>query len=215
VDVVLGVLGHVVVDDVRDAGHVDAAGRDVGRHHDLVAAAPEALERLHALVLRAVGVEDGDAVVRLPQAPGDPVGPVLGPREDEHAVEVDRGQERQEELELLLLVHRVDRVGDEGRDRADRADLDPHRVLEGERGHGRDLGRHRRREEQRLAPGGHFWMIRFTSWMKPMSSMRSTSSRMRIWMPPAELALLQEVHQAAGVATTMSVPARSSLRCRP
>jgi hypothetical protein len=32
-----------------------------------------------------------------------------------------------------------------------------------------------------------------------MSSIRSTSSRMRIWMPPSlDLALLEEVHQAAG-----------------
>ena len=51
VDVVLGVGGNVVVDDVRDAGDVDAAGGDVGGDHHLVAAALEAFEGLDALVL--------------------------------------------------------------------------------------------------------------------------------------------------------------------
>ena len=63
---------------------------------------------------------------------------------------------------------------------------------------------------------GHFWMIRFTSWMNPMSSMRSTSSRMRIWMPPSlSSPSCRKSMRRPGVATTMSVPARSSLRWRP
>src|SRR5204863_192649 len=56
VDVVLGVLRDVVVDDVRDAGDVEAAGGDVGRDQDLEAAGLEAVEGLDALALAAVGV---------------------------------------------------------------------------------------------------------------------------------------------------------------
>ena len=57
VDVVLGGLRQVVVDDAADVGDVDAAGRDVGRDQDAIAPAPEAFERLAALLLRPVRVQ--------------------------------------------------------------------------------------------------------------------------------------------------------------
>jgi len=44
VDVVLGVHGHVEVDDGIDAGDVDAAAHDVGRHEHLDLSVAEALE---------------------------------------------------------------------------------------------------------------------------------------------------------------------------
>src|SRR5829696_891028 len=57
VDVVLGRLGHVVVDDVRDRLHVDAARRDVGGDEHARRAVLEAAQRGLALGLRAVGVD--------------------------------------------------------------------------------------------------------------------------------------------------------------
>ena len=62
VDEVVRGIGHVVVDDVRDVGDVDAAGGDVGGDQDAVLAVGEALEGGGALGLRAVAV-DGVGVV--------------------------------------------------------------------------------------------------------------------------------------------------------
>ena len=45
VDVVPWVVGHVVVDDQLDPGHVDAAGRDVGRNQHAVSSRFEAGQR--------------------------------------------------------------------------------------------------------------------------------------------------------------------------
>ena len=69
VDVVLDRLGHLEVDDVADAGDVEAAGGDVGRHQDAVLALAEALERLRPLPLGEVGV---DALDRVPLALSTP-----------------------------------------------------------------------------------------------------------------------------------------------
>src|SRR5206468_7807756 len=66
-----------------DLGDVDAAGRDVGGDHDLVLAGLESLERLHALRLRAVGVEDGDRMIGSFQFPGDLVGAMLRARKQD------------------------------------------------------------------------------------------------------------------------------------
>ena len=62
VDVGVGGIGHVEVDHVRDAFHVQAAGGDVGGDHDLVMAALETGQCRLALALGAVAVQAGDAV---------------------------------------------------------------------------------------------------------------------------------------------------------
>ncbi len=50
--------------------------------------------------------------------------------------------------------------------------------------------------------------IFFTSWMKPMSSIRSASSSTKISMPPTSMKpLVVQILQPAGVATRMSRPA--------
>jgi hypothetical protein len=50
-------IGHIEVDDMRDALDVEAACSNVGGDHDRMMAAPEALERLLALALSAVAVQ--------------------------------------------------------------------------------------------------------------------------------------------------------------
>ena len=135
---------------MRDAGDIDATRGDVGRDHHLVAAALEAGERLDALVLRAVGVEHGHAMVGRLQPARDLVGPVLGAGEYEHAVEIGLSQQRLEQIELLLIRHGIDRVIDGLVDRAVDAALDARRVAQRERGHGRDLGRHGGGEKEGL-----------------------------------------------------------------
>ena len=58
-------LRHVVVDDVADAGDVDAARGDIGRDHDFIFAALETLERFHALALGPIRMQDGDGMAAL------------------------------------------------------------------------------------------------------------------------------------------------------
>src|SRR5690606_8956467 len=65
VHVVLGVIGQVVVDDALDAGDVDTACGDVGRHQNAVASRLETVQRGAALGQRAVGVDFGHGVVAL------------------------------------------------------------------------------------------------------------------------------------------------------
>src|SRR5690606_15736398 len=151
VHVVLGLLRHVVVDDVGDARHVDAAGGDVGGDHDFVFAGLEAGEGFDALVLRAVGVEHGDGVAAGLEAAGDLVGAVLGARKNEHAVEFGALKQGFQELEFLGKADLVNAVVDGLVDAAVDADLDAHGIAEGEGGHGGDFRRHGGGEEQGLA----------------------------------------------------------------
>ena len=79
VDVILGKNGRVVINNMRYAFDVDAAGGKVGGHEDLIFAALEALEGLMALGLRAVGMYGGRLDSALGQSFGDFIGAVLCP----------------------------------------------------------------------------------------------------------------------------------------
>src|SRR5205814_2534687 len=102
VDVALAVGRRVEVDDVRDAGDVDAARGDVGGHERVDLAADEGGEGALALALRLVAVhrDGGDAL--LGQALDEPVGPVFGAHEDERALTV--GAQLADELLDAVLV---------------------------------------------------------------------------------------------------------------
>ena len=83
VDVVLGVLGQVEVDDVRDARHVDAPADDVGGHQRSSAARAGSLEHPVALRLRQVAVHRLGLEPLGAEQVADLVGPALGPAEDD------------------------------------------------------------------------------------------------------------------------------------
>ena len=87
VHVILGLLRHVVVDDVRDAGDVEPALRDVRRDEHAHLAALEILERARALRLRLVGVHRRRVDALALEMPHDAIGAVLGAREHEHRIE--------------------------------------------------------------------------------------------------------------------------------
>ena len=106
-DEVVGAVGQVVVDDVRDVRDVDAAGGDVGRDQDAALAGGERLERGSALRLRAVAVDDVHVVAELLQLFGDAVGAVLGAGEDEVCA-LFFAQHLVEQGELLVLHDGVD-----------------------------------------------------------------------------------------------------------
>ena len=114
-------IGDVVVDHMGDAGHVDAPGRDVRRHQDLVRPVAEAVEGILALVLGEVPLERGRTVAGLFELLADAFGPVLRPREDEDRFRVGPLQELQEEACLQVLLDGIEGVGDgvDGRGMAD------------------------------------------------------------------------------------------------
>src|SRR5690606_1363756 len=83
VDVALGFVRQVEVDDVADAVDIDAARRDVGGDQHRRTAAPEIVERALALRLRLVAVDrvGGDAAAA--ELVGETAGAALGAGEDD------------------------------------------------------------------------------------------------------------------------------------
>ena len=57
VDVAFGIVGHLEVDDVGDALHIDAPGRNVRRHEGLDVPVPEAPKGSLAGVLGLIAVD--------------------------------------------------------------------------------------------------------------------------------------------------------------
>ncbi len=76
-------VGDIVVDDMGYARDIDAAGRDIGRHEDLVRTVAEPVERCLALVLRQVALERSSLVAGLFELLPDALGPVLRARKDQ------------------------------------------------------------------------------------------------------------------------------------
>src|SRR5690348_17346981 len=73
VHVVLGLLRHIVIDDVRDPGDVQPALRDVGRDEHANAPRSEVLERAHPLRLGLVRVHRRGVNTLALQVPDDAV----------------------------------------------------------------------------------------------------------------------------------------------
>ena len=183
-DVVLRHPRDVEVHHVPELVDVDAARRDVGRHEHAVLAALEALERLGALALGAVAVDalGIDALAHEPA--GQPVGAMLGAREDERVADLAALEQRREERRLQLGGDRVGGVRDGLGGRGAAAELDLDRIAQ-------QLARQLLRSRGGMVAlknrvcfsGGRWRRMRFTSGRKPMSSMRSASSRTRTSRP--------------------------------
>src|ERR1700682_937746 len=62
-DVIFRMFGHIVIDDVTDAGDIETARGDIGRDHDLVFAGLETIESFDAFALRAIGMQDRDGMI--------------------------------------------------------------------------------------------------------------------------------------------------------
>ncbi len=63
--VIFGVFGYIVINHVADAGDIETARRDVGRHHYFVFATLKSFERLNAFALGAIGMQNSDGMVSL------------------------------------------------------------------------------------------------------------------------------------------------------
>ena len=123
VDVGVGGIGHVEVDHVRDALHIQAARGDVGGDHDLVSAVLEALECGLTLSLRAVAVQAGDVEAGARDLLGNTVGAVFGAGEDQDGIGVGLLEQGDQQRPFQMLGHRVKRMGHRVR-RAAEADRD-------------------------------------------------------------------------------------------
>ena len=160
---------------------VEAARGDVRRDEDRDLVVLEVVERADALRLALVAVDrDGRDAVEV-ELLGEPVRAVLGAREDERLVDAAALDELAEQLALRLRSTGMTTWRDELRGRVPGAW--PGRTP------GRSGTRRRasRISAENVAEKSRFWRclgsrarILRMSWMKPMSSMRSASSRTRI-----------------------------------
>ena len=84
-DEVFGDIGKIVIDDVGDVLHVDAASSDVGGDEDTILPALETSEGRGPLRLRAVAMNHGGVDALAVEALGDAFGAALGAGEDQAA----------------------------------------------------------------------------------------------------------------------------------
>jgi len=113
--IVFGLLGHVVVDDVRDARDIEATLCDVSGYEDTDRATFEAVQRLCALRLRLVGVHSRGGDLCPLEMPDYSVGAMLRSREDQNGVHVRLPQQLDEQRALLFARHRIHGVCDRTR----------------------------------------------------------------------------------------------------
>ena len=62
-DVILGVLGHIVIDDVADFRDVEPARGDISRHEHFKFSVAKPLQGLLALALGAIGMKHSDGMI--------------------------------------------------------------------------------------------------------------------------------------------------------
>src|SRR4051812_19180499 len=102
VNVILRLLRHVIVDDVRDAGDVETALRDVRRDKHAHFSALEVLERARTLRLSLVRMHRCGFDLFTLEVADDAVSAVLCPREHEHRVELFGAKKLREQFALSI-----------------------------------------------------------------------------------------------------------------
>ena len=217
VDVALGLHRQVEVDDVRDAGDVDAAGGDVGRHQHAGPAGAEPVQRLLARGLALVAVQRLGLDARGGQVLGHLVGAVLGAGEHDHA-----RQRRVLQQAAPAGARLPGRIARNARAARSSAACGLPGVTSTRSGSRRkvcgELARPRPAWWPRTAATGAVSAARRRSRrmsrMKPRSSMRSASSSTK-WRHLVEPQVLVSIRSQMrpGVPTTMSGPRRMRCSC--
>ena len=118
-DVCVGGIGHVIVDHVRNAFHIQAARGDVSGNHDLMRAVLEAFERRLALSLRTVAMQTCDLVPGTLDLLRHFLRAIFRACEDQHRTGIGFFEQRQQQLRLQMRRHRIQRVRDSFRGAAD------------------------------------------------------------------------------------------------
>lgn len=106
-DVGVGGIGHVVVDNVRDAVNVETARRDVGSDHDMKVSRFESVKRALALSLRTVAVQACDAKSRVRDLFCHFVGAMFRARENQHGIRIDLFEQFQQQFRFQMLRHGI------------------------------------------------------------------------------------------------------------
>ena len=97
VNVILGMLRDIVVDDMADIGDVQAASGNIRGDQHFVPPITKAAQSLLAFALRSVGMKDSDGVVVAFEQMGDAVGAVFGAAKDDDRVVVDAFEQFEEQ----------------------------------------------------------------------------------------------------------------------
>jgi hypothetical protein len=151
VDVILGHVRQIVVDDVRQLLDVEPPCRDVRCHQHAQLAVLEALQRSRARVLALVAVDR----IRLDAAAFElfrqPVCAALGLAEHQNLVPVARAHEMREQVALAILRYRVHTLRDQFGGRIAARDLHLRRIPQERPGELANFVREGRREQQILA----------------------------------------------------------------
>ena len=137
----LGGGGHIIVDHVRDPGHIQAAGGDIGGHQHGEGAVAETVQGGLALVLGHVALEIGGPMTGGVEAPGQLLGPVLGAGENQGRLHRVFGQQGQQQGRFLLDGDGIEGLADGGR-RLVRGDPDFLGIAEDVSGQAADVGGH-------------------------------------------------------------------------
>jgi len=111
VDVLFGVVGHLVVHHVADPAHVDSTSCDIGGHQGLEAAGAELFQRLFALSLVEVAMDAGYRKPPIGQFVGQTLRRPLRAGEHHHLLQGRRLEKFAENLRLVQFVRLVDELG--------------------------------------------------------------------------------------------------------
>jgi hypothetical protein len=149
-NIILGHIRELEVDDVRHAFDIDPARRDIGRDQHSAAARTEAGEGALALGLRLVSVNGRGLDSVLAQLPHHPIGAVLCAGEDEHACQCRIPEQCREHLPFPVALDENDALIYQLDGRRGRRYRHLDRILEILFGERSDRSRHRRREQQGL-----------------------------------------------------------------
>ena len=106
-DVVFGIVRHIVVDDHQDVVDVNAARHDVGGHEHIHLSGLEAVHHVVALLLAEVAVHRGAVDVQAFEFARDVLHLVFLAREDDDALQLAGLEEVADDVDFLRLVAHV------------------------------------------------------------------------------------------------------------
>ena len=110
VDVRVGSVGHVIVNNVRDALNIETARRNVGGDHDVEVPAFETVQGVLALPLCAVAVQARDAMTRVRDLPRHFIGAMFRAREDQNRIRIGLLEQAQQQSRFQMRWHGIQRV---------------------------------------------------------------------------------------------------------
>ena len=150
VHVRLGVVRDVVVEHVRDALDVQAAGRDVGGHEDVQAAVAQLVHGALALLLGNVAVDGGCGEPACAQLFGNLFRLILRAYEDDHRFKLRHLEDAGDGVELVAVRREQVALRDVGVGAGLRLNGDFFRVVQVVAGDAANRVRHRRGEQRHL-----------------------------------------------------------------